>query len=391
MKPAPANLFPIPLVPQAEQVNGGISGGCYVAAANRQGEWASLLEAAESFRALAPWEWLSDWPPLGLVDPLTGQTGFASVLGAAGEEFGLWMFQGPTGLWGILHFVASFPLSPWDGPVVKHHLNALGFSLGSRDEVGEPERRLYRKLGYSFRGRLGWPVFSRFEPGYAPSPPSGDDVTLLARWITLATSFAERLREDDLLRHEWETRTDYDDEDTGPCRILCLMPAGGDTTGRPITTPLGPGVLAWRSFTPESPVQLDGSFDFTKAAQYRRTLPRKNRSWEFEICPVPMLVRAPSGRSLSVQVALCVEEQTGFVIGYNLVAGPDPAFPADNLLKFVESAGYIPAEIGVTRMDVGRCVYPLTEALGISLVPYEHLPYLDEAYDSLVDFLQKGS
>src|SRR5690606_25271056 len=201
--------------------------------------------------------------------------------------------------------------------------------------------------------------FSRLEPGFTPEPPSGGDVALLSRWITLASAFAERLRDDDLLRHEWETRTEYDDDEgSGPCRILSLMPANGAADGRAITTALGDGVLAWRTYKPESPVQLDASFDFAKAAQFRRELPQRDRSWEFELCPAPRAVRTPQGRSWTVQVALGVDDPGGFVIGEALFAGPGPARRAASLLKFIETAGYIPAEVGVSRFDVGCCVHP---------------------------------
>src|ERR1017187_10416692 len=47
--------------------------------------WRALLAAAADFAALAPWEFAYDSDAVGLIDPVTGETRIATVLGNAGE------------------------------------------------------------------------------------------------------------------------------------------------------------------------------------------------------------------------------------------------------------------------------------------------------------------
>lgn len=48
-------------------------------------EWRQLYEAALAYREHAPWQWLSDADLFGVRDPASGEFGWCSVFGAAGE------------------------------------------------------------------------------------------------------------------------------------------------------------------------------------------------------------------------------------------------------------------------------------------------------------------
>lgn len=351
-------------------------------------DWRQLLAAGQMFREMAPWERFDDWPLLGMVDPVTGALGFGSVLGAGGEQFGLVVFRGATGLWGSTQMTDVGSFQSWDHRVLMHHLNAFSFALGARDEVDANIRKMYRELGYSFRGQTDWPVFDSLSPGYAPAAVAGTEIALLTRYVRLAITFAERLSDDAALRDEWETRSGYEMlQSDEAVNVLCLAPAPPGVEGPAVATAYGEAALTWRRFTPESPVRLDGSFDQLDLAGVRRQFARRERAWEFEVCPSPILVGGRKERAATVQIALGVDEDSGIVLGFDMVAGAEAARPAANLLEFIKKAGYIPAEIGVTRVDVAQALAPFAAGLDIEVVIYEDLPGLEEAFFSLVDHL----
>lgn len=374
-------------------------------------EWGALLAAAQRFRDAAPWRWLGDWPLLGLQDPLTGQVGFGSVIGAGGQAFGLIVFRGVEGLWSNVHMSEVDELGTFWHDAVLQQMDALSFSLGDRDEVSPALRKIYRQLGYSFRGRNNWPVFSSFVPGFAVAEPSGDEIGLLTRYLNRAALFAKLLQSNDELFEDFATGSGFDEDDEdGMYRVLCLSSAadvpgamahgdgGGDGDPCDSTALRGDDeddraapedqlVLAWIKAQPLRPLPVHQVFDEMEAVRLRRRLPKREAAWEFEVCPTPLRIGEARRRAKAVQISLCAEEGSGIILGFEMIAGPEPLRPADNLLAFIKQAGYIPDEVGVTRPDVVYGLEPLAESLGIDLVLYHRLPDLEEAFHSLMEHL----
>lgn len=416
--------------------------------AERMDEWRGLLAAAERFREAEPWRWLADWPLLGLQDPVTGEMGFGSVMGAAGQAFGLLVFRGREGLWVNAQIVEESALGTWAHQAAMQQMYGLSFTMGDREEVSPALRKTYRQAGHSFRGRNKWPVFTSFVPGFENAEPADDEVGLLARWLERATLFVKLLRQNDELFDDLLVQSDMPSaENDGTFRIMCLMcpdhlngseggdesepdgpgesgsdgaggskhdaeadPAsdsGGGSEGDPEADPAGDPedgpesvpegdfrnepedrlMLLWADIEPLRPLPVYSMFDEMEAARLRRRLPKRSSVWEFEVCPTPLHVGEARDRAQTVQLALCAEEGSGFILGFEMLAGPEPLEPARQLLAFMKKNGYIPAEVGVTREDVAYALSPLTETLDIELVLYDRLPDLEEAYESLMEHL----
>lgn len=352
---------------------------------SRLEEWRELLAAAQAFREVAPWRWLGDDPLLGIEDPVTGELGLGSVMGAAGQAFGVLVFRGATGLWANIRMTDDVRPGSWEHQAIMHHLDALTFRLGARDEVENSVRKLYRDLGYSFRGKHDWPVFCNYMPGYVLETVSGDEISLLTRYLRQAVTFAVRLRDDDILRHEWTTRSGFNgDLADDTYSVLCLVPMSAGAGGRHLPSEYGDCTLQWRRMTPESPLQIDASFDELVLASVQRRFRRMDRAWAFDVCPTPIAIGGHNTRAANVQIALCVDESSQMVIGFDMIPGLEPALPAANLLGFIEYAGYIPSEIGVTRLDVARSLVPFAKALGVDVACYSELPALEEAFSSFL-------
>ena len=67
----------------------------------------SLKEAKQLYRAavrvkeLAPWDWMDESDIFGVQNPETGELGFVSIMGMAGEHFAIGLYQGAEGLYGF--------------------------------------------------------------------------------------------------------------------------------------------------------------------------------------------------------------------------------------------------------------------------------------------------
>ncbi|HBK61669.1 MAG TPA: hypothetical protein DDZ84_12920, partial [Firmicutes bacterium] len=60
--------------------------------------WRKLHEAADGFKAIEAWTWMSDASIFGVRDPVTGTVAYCSVIGELGELLGLVAYLGAVGL-----------------------------------------------------------------------------------------------------------------------------------------------------------------------------------------------------------------------------------------------------------------------------------------------------
>lgn len=349
-------------------------------------QWERLLNESQSFKERAPWKWMANSPVVGVKDPVTGEMFYCSVMGAGGEEFGLLAFRGDTGYWGFSRIQEADELSDFENQVTIRHLNMLSFSLGSRDEVDDDVRKLYRQLGFSFRGKQAWPVFSSFIPGYSSWRMDKDEMDLLIRCLQQTMAFATYLQGDEVLRSEWELG-DAVNEDVhdGVYRVLCLVPATEASPDRLISTPNGSCVLEWQNVRPNSPVRIDSSYGNPAFLKRRAELTKRNVVWEFDVVPTPIPAGERNERPATAEVSLCVDSNAGLILGFDMTFGAEPSRPAANLLQIIDDAGFRPSIVCVCRTDVVAALKPITDALGIDLRHAAELPNLEDAYFSMLD------
>ena len=62
-----------------------------------QSDWSELYQAALAFQKARPWEWMDSSDLLAVENPDNGETGYYSILGSGGKEFGLGIFLGDQG------------------------------------------------------------------------------------------------------------------------------------------------------------------------------------------------------------------------------------------------------------------------------------------------------
>ncbi|MGM8215472.1 plasmid pRiA4b ORF-3 family protein [Bacillaceae bacterium W0354] len=138
--------------------------------------WPEILEKSKELLQLKPWNWMDDESIFLVIDPITNQKLFCSILGAAKETFGLAVYIGKDGydtLWKTL----SGEFDPFH---VLIQQRSLLLSFEDREDLDPSEYQLIKKYNTSFRGRKSWPIFISFKPGYSPWHLDQEETRLLS-------------------------------------------------------------------------------------------------------------------------------------------------------------------------------------------------------------------
>lgn len=141
--------------------------------------WQQLLMDMAELRKLEPWNWLHDDQVFAVQDPASGAPLFVSVLGAAGEEFGLAVYIGAEGYENLLATMSgTVPMEE-----LVYSQRSLLASFSDRDELEADDLRLLKDAGMSFRGKKQWPLFRSFVPGLYPWSIDEEEARLLIQVI----------------------------------------------------------------------------------------------------------------------------------------------------------------------------------------------------------------
>jgi hypothetical protein len=124
-----------------------------------------LYTLMNQIRDLAPWEWMEETDLFGVKHPDTGETGFVSVMGMAGEYYAIAAYREASGLYGFWHIQDAGSLIE---PEQLFNTPQLHAALTDRDMLEKRDYHLIKSLGLKYRGRSAWPQFRSYRNGYAP-------------------------------------------------------------------------------------------------------------------------------------------------------------------------------------------------------------------------------
>lgn len=70
-------------------------------------DWKALYDVAIEFKNTAPWDWMHDSDIFGVQDPVSDETGYCCIMGAAGEHYALGVYSGSEGLEVLLRIMSG--------------------------------------------------------------------------------------------------------------------------------------------------------------------------------------------------------------------------------------------------------------------------------------------
>ncbi|MCO5051173.1 MAG: hypothetical protein M9920_02575 [Verrucomicrobiae bacterium] len=328
--------------------------------------WRALLAAAAEFAALEPWKFACDSNPVGLIDPVTGETRIGHVLGNAGEVFAA-VFYRRAGLRWILAMLsdASNPedLNQVDG------MDCLKLEFVSKRELWKEDLAMLKAAAFKPVGKgLVWPQFRSSEPGWHPWHFNQAEADQLLADLPRLTIFCRLFGQHPGL---------YNDRDMTE---LPFLPE--PLPDRPLT----PKDLDWRPLllpplTGFEPFQAS-SADLERLRALKR---RAGFECEFDCTMMPGGSFYEKGRPCFGRFALLVEQQSGLIIGMDVASGAlTPGEAAGRtLVKALLMGKTLPEKIHIAGARLQPALQLLCDELGIGLWPASSLPALEEAIEAL--------
>ncbi len=337
--------------------------------------WQELLDAARAFRAAKPWEWMDDMDIFAFIDE-EGRPWFPSVLGAAGQVFGLAVYRGEAGLRFLFETVLTCheDVLPPDSLFMQ---DALLLDWGAKKALAPEDLAVLAALGHQAkpRERNAWPCFRNHSPGWYPWFLTGEDARFLARCIRALLACAELARQDP----DFFAPCDEDD------RVLPTVSIARTRAGPP---PLES--IEWRVWELAPPAAPPSPSVPAAWSALRARPQHPGAGLEFDIFHLPSPV-ADGGRPYYPRAALVADAGTGYIHALEM-AGPGRTW-ADLVTaawsKALTGAQARPVHISIRREEWLEPLQPLAAALGVRLVLAHELPFIAEARVSLAAFSRR--
>jgi hypothetical protein len=330
-------------------------------------EWKALYDATTEFKNAAPWDWMHDTDIFGIQDPVSGETGYCCIMGAAGEHYALGVYSGSEGLEGLLRILSGeFSQSHDEALYVQKCLMA---SFEDREYLQKQDLQQIKALGLKFRGANAWPLFRNYTPGFVPWYLTGEE----ARFLTLALQQAIEVS----LRFK---------KNAG----ILIPPSRGDFFVR-VPVKQGENIL-WKDewIEPSFPESKDPEIHIDETLLNRLKKARLERRgiWEADFFYVPAPIWEKGKRPYYPYMSLLVEHNSAMILNFQLEKKEEFAlkFP-EKFVSFLERVKIAPQVFLVKRDEVGRFLEPFAAKAGIEIEMVENLPALEYAQRTMRGFI----
>lgn len=328
--------------------------------------WKNLYAVAERVRSLEPWKTLDDRDLIGVHDPVTGQTGYACVMGSEGTLYGVCFYRGSEGFDSYLRLVSG-EIDP-DSMEPIFIQNCLKLELGNKSNLEPEDLMIPKSLGLHFKGTHAWPQFRSLFPGYYPWHLNEDE----ARFLTLGLEA--------VCHHLNQSKLNKKHPSMREGEILMYRKEGSGYSASwepwPIHRP-----------DPLSPISLD----YTRVRTARSKATKPDTPWEAGAFYIPSPI-SDGGRPFFSKVGIVCQASSGFVFNMN-VGGPalsDPEMLANIILGSIEKHGFLPGSIRFSNGGTVAALAPLSKALEIPFEQTKILPAIEEAKSGVIEALHSG-
>lgn len=329
--------------------------------------WSDLYKAADSFRELAPWEFMEGGDILSVVNPEKKEAGYCCVMGQLGEVFGMAVYLGSDGLACMEElFAEEGPANPMDAILKKRCL--LVEFVGS-GELDKEDKAITKRLGLKYRGKKAWPNFRSIRPGETP--------WFLEEWEARFLIH--------VLQQAFEVygRVEVDADLLVPAKVgmfFTRVPASKD------------GKIEWSDqwIQPEPFVKFELpklDFDEIRFAAGKKMVKHVDLAWEMDlpIMPMPMMDR---DRPYFPRMFMVADQKSGHLFG----AEPfDPQKCNELLLPkiidIIAKTGVMPKTILFRSGELRSLLNDPLNRMGMEAKFVRELPAIDEAYAGMMQFL----
>lgn len=350
-------------------------------------EAARLYELAAHVKELAPWMWMDESEVFGVQHPETGQLGFISVMGMAGQHFAVAVYPRARGLY---HFL---DLEDADEETVAQELlelPQLQASFEDREELEKFDREQIKQLGLKFRGSHAYPMFRRFDPGFIPWFITAED----ARWLIYALEqtleVAPRVGDNsELLMPETSIATNNGTDEQGDETFLVRVP---QTEGERIT---------WRDevrrIARPEPAPINVRLDLQIIDELKNAA-RPPLVLEVDLLFMPMPIGDRGARASLPYMLMVADAESGMIVSFELMKVEDTIdalrgeIPNTLAQMFISAGegGFVPKEIRVRSEKLYAVLQPLGKMLNIKVRHAGSLPNIEMASHEIMTMMGGG-
>lgn len=333
--------------------------------------WRRLYAAADMIRKLEPWKWMEETDVFGVQFPGTEEIGYVSIMGNVKVHFAISVYLGDEALnkfWDIE-----------DTPATKENAERilevpqLMASFEDRDILEKRDRDAINKLGLKYRGNNNWPLFRSYRPGFYPWFLEQDEIEKLTIALEQTAGIAMRMEDDPAI---------LDMGDERDLLVRVLRNTGDKPTWEDSVRTLPPPTLFNLTFSVPN-----------REIEKLKSVPRDIRAVEVAFSLSPARVGKPGQRPTFTYMLLVVEPESFFILGTELMEAKDglhkmwESIPA-SLVSILNKKPFLPREIRVSDHKLYQFFAPLQNELGIKLSFVEHLPAVEDAMNSLRNYMQ---
>ncbi|MGI9107327.1 MAG: DUF7309 domain-containing protein [Pyrinomonadaceae bacterium] len=334
-----------------------------------------LYESAARLKELAPWTWMDETEIFGVQHPETGELGFVSVMGMAGEHFAVAIYQGAEGLYGLQDFAADAEMA---NPQQLLDIPQLQASFEDRDMLDKPDREVIKQLGLKFRGAHAWPMFRSYRPGFMPWFVTAQEARLITYALTQMLEVAPRVKDNPAI-------LSAEDNEAGEIYLVRVARREGDG-------------LVWEDrmmrVPPPEPVRLPVVVDVEVVGQLKE-LPRRSLALEIDLLSVPAAIGEKGERPARPYLLMLADAQSGMIVGTEMMTVEDSLRGMHEqipmlLAALLAQAGIVPGEIRVRSELLAELLHPLAKILNIKIREADRLPGIDAVMDSMFSWMMDG-
>ena len=309
-------------------------------------DYETLLRLSSTFNKMKPWTYFDNREIIALELEEYDEVFYVAVMGAAGQQFGLMIYEEQYGYESLANTLLGKPLAD------DFHLDLSGFTVNfvDRAELSEADYQLIKDCGMTFRGKNKWIQFRSYDPGTFPTIPAFSGVEILKSIVQAMIQVTQmRIK-------GW----DY------PVVPLHTYPA----------FKVPKNEIIGEAYRLEVEIPSKGAIEIEitdiERAQFKRK-PKVGLQLEYDLFYLPHVVPSPEDEERLIYPIMCVafDRSTGEALYNDILTFPKVDFIQQQMFwKFMKEMPVRPSKVFVKK-EVKEVLGQLAKLLGIELVMSE--------------------
>ncbi len=335
--------------------------------------WDTFYQKAVALKKTAPWDWITEEQMFAVKDPYSERIGFCLLMGRLGEHYALNIYLGEEGL------LSYYNVAEYEGNYyydVMFRQKSIMCSFEDRKMLENSEIKRIKKLGFSFRGKNGWPLVRKYDPGLVPWFLE-DETDILFLISTIEQTL--------LLAEEYKDHVDdLSPDDEMLFRTSLKTKNGLRWKSEKLKT--DPLIRKWLGNHPLPQPMINQ----IRLEQLAKTLSGSEQIWIADASFLPSPIKDNNRkRPYFPLVFLIIDEQSQQILHFALL-NKDTSHTGIPLefMNFLEKRGQIPSKIVFVHAETEALLEPIADRLHIEILSSMHEPLFEAILNDFVQFNQ---